>query len=103
MDDQVTLSMGMKVCVLRSNFHHIRLDGPQRSTQMLLVRKALLISRKLTVMLEAILVSDSLIRGAVIFSHGTAFGVIIDPVPEYAAKSNLSDPGQAATFKSLIW
>ncbi|KAJ7915475.1 hypothetical protein B0H13DRAFT_1999857 [Mycena leptocephala] len=69
MDDQVTLSMGMK----------------------------------LTAMLEAILVSDSLIRGAVIFSHGTTFGVIIDPVPEYAAKSNLSDPGQAATFKSLIW
>ncbi|KAJ7163851.1 hypothetical protein C8R43DRAFT_946686 [Mycena crocata] len=52
---------------------------------------------------EQILVSDSLIRGAIVFSQGPTFGVIIDPVPEYAAKSDLSAPEEQSKLKSLIW
>ncbi|KAJ7432348.1 hypothetical protein FB451DRAFT_1197143 [Mycena latifolia] len=52
---------------------------------------------------EAILASDPLIRGAVIFSQGPTFGVIVDPVPEYASKSDLSVPKEKTTLKSLIW
>jgi hypothetical protein len=44
-----------------------------------------------------------LIRGAVIFSNSLTIGVIIDPVPEYVAKSDLSVPEEAKKFKSLIW
>ncbi|KAJ7356732.1 hypothetical protein DFH08DRAFT_1047596 [Mycena albidolilacea] len=52
---------------------------------------------------EVILVSDPLIRGAVIFSNSLTIGGIIDPVPEYVAKSDLSFPEEAKKFKSLIW
>ncbi|KAJ6525738.1 hypothetical protein B0H19DRAFT_590026 [Mycena capillaripes] len=52
---------------------------------------------------EAILASDPLIRGAVMFSNRPTFGVIVDPASEYAAKTDLSVPPEVAKFKSLIW
>ncbi|KAJ7684482.1 hypothetical protein DFH06DRAFT_1155792 [Mycena polygramma] len=52
---------------------------------------------------EKVLSLDPLIRGAVIFSRGSTFGVVIDPVPEYAAKSDLSIPAEADKLKTLIW
>ncbi|KAJ7430156.1 hypothetical protein FB451DRAFT_1423218 [Mycena latifolia] len=52
---------------------------------------------------EAILASDPLIRGAVIFSQGPTFGVIVDPVPECASKFDLSVPGEKAKLQSRIW
>ncbi|KAJ7075857.1 hypothetical protein B0H15DRAFT_865510 [Mycena belliarum] len=52
---------------------------------------------------EAILTSDPLIRGTVIFSQGPTYGVIVDTVSEYAPKSDPSHPEEKAKLRSLIW
>ncbi|KAJ7184448.1 hypothetical protein C8R46DRAFT_1185874 [Mycena filopes] len=52
---------------------------------------------------EMMLASDPLIRGAVIFCQGATFGVIVDPVPEYAARCDLSVAAAAEKLRALIW
>ncbi|KAJ7655613.1 hypothetical protein DFH06DRAFT_480546 [Mycena polygramma] len=53
---------------------------------------------------EAILAADPLIRGAVIFSHGPKYGVILDPIPVPGYIDATNSPAETdRLLKTLIW
>ncbi|KAJ6491667.1 hypothetical protein C8R47DRAFT_436606 [Mycena vitilis] len=52
---------------------------------------------------EAILAADPLIRGAVIFSHGPKYGVIIDPIPVTGHIDATGTPREKDRLKTHIW